>query len=291
MLRASPALSRRTTDRVGAPPPAGAACYAATQRPRVPTACSHTAEQHPHVGSRLDWTPAGLGWWGPLMACNSLPVEPPSAPPPPPHPTPPRQPSSLPPAAVKPYERPPSHGLQYFSAVPGEDVVGQPYRHMAADKQASQAGGRLHRSASAALAAAAAIAALSEQNSSWPPLGAVLMAWVLPSCTSGPSALPLQCAARSLEPASKQRQARLAKALGAALAALTFPELVPCPCRYLAGTAGQRRRPVRGRHPAAGRLPALRPGALLQAARAHHAPGHRRRGRHARRARRLHRWA
>lgn len=40
-------------------------------------------------------------------------------------------------AAVKPYERPSSHGLQYFSAVPGEDVVGQPYRHMAADQQAS----------------------------------------------------------------------------------------------------------------------------------------------------------
>lgn len=42
-------------------------------------------------------------------------------------------------SAVKPYERPPSHGLQYFSAVPGEDVVGQPYRHMAADKQVSGA--------------------------------------------------------------------------------------------------------------------------------------------------------
>lgn len=44
-------------------------------------------------------------------------------------------PSSSTPPAVKPYERPPSHGLQYFSAVPGEDVVGQPYRHMAADQQ------------------------------------------------------------------------------------------------------------------------------------------------------------
>ncbi|EFN53303.1 hypothetical protein CHLNCDRAFT_136969 [Chlorella variabilis] len=39
------------------------------------------------------------------------------------------------PAAVKPYERPASHGLQYYSAVPGEDVVGQPYRHQAADEQ------------------------------------------------------------------------------------------------------------------------------------------------------------
>lgn len=40
-------------------------------------------------------------------------------------------------AAVQPYERPPSHGLQYFSAVPGEDIVGQPVRHMAVDQQAS----------------------------------------------------------------------------------------------------------------------------------------------------------
>ena len=46
-------------------------------------------------------------------------------------------PSPLPPlsAAVQPYERPASHGLQYYSPVPGEDVVGQPYRHMAADEQ------------------------------------------------------------------------------------------------------------------------------------------------------------
>lgn len=48
-------------------------------------------------------------------------------------------PPGLPPpraaAAAKPYERPPSHGLQYFSAAPGEDVVGQPVRHMAADQQ------------------------------------------------------------------------------------------------------------------------------------------------------------
>lgn len=36
---------------------------------------------------------------------------------------------------MKPYEREPSHGLQYYSAVPGEDVVGQPYRHQAADEQ------------------------------------------------------------------------------------------------------------------------------------------------------------
>ena len=40
-------------------------------------------------------------------------------------------------AAVQPYERPPTHGLQYYSAVPGEDIVGQPVRHMAADQQAS----------------------------------------------------------------------------------------------------------------------------------------------------------
>ena len=45
-------------------------------------------------------------------------------------------------AAVKPYERPPSHGLQYYSAVPGEDVVGQPYRHMAADQQVGGAAGQ-----------------------------------------------------------------------------------------------------------------------------------------------------
>lgn len=38
-------------------------------------------------------------------------------------------------AAITPYSRPPSCGLQYHSAVPEEDVVGQPYRHMAADLQ------------------------------------------------------------------------------------------------------------------------------------------------------------
>ena len=38
-------------------------------------------------------------------------------------------------SAVRHYERPPSHGLQYFSARPSEDIVGQPYRHMAADMQ------------------------------------------------------------------------------------------------------------------------------------------------------------
>jgi xanthine dehydrogenase/oxidase len=38
-------------------------------------------------------------------------------------------------SAVQPYERPPSHGLQYYSAVPGEEIVGQPVRHMAADQQ------------------------------------------------------------------------------------------------------------------------------------------------------------
>lgn len=33
------------------------------------------------------------------------------------------------------YERAPVRGLQYFSAVPDEDVVGKPYRHQAADMQ------------------------------------------------------------------------------------------------------------------------------------------------------------
>ncbi|KAL6770287.1 XDH1 [Auxenochlorella protothecoides x Auxenochlorella symbiontica] len=46
--------------------------------------------------------------------------------------------SAFPPSyasAITPYSRPPSCGLQYHSAVPEEDVVGQPYRHMAADLQ------------------------------------------------------------------------------------------------------------------------------------------------------------
>ena len=38
---------------------------------------------------------------------------------------------------MTPFQRPPSAGLQYYSAVPGEDVVGQPYRHLAADLQVS----------------------------------------------------------------------------------------------------------------------------------------------------------
>ena len=47
-----------------------------------------------------------------------------------------RCPPHFPPsAAVQPYERAASHGLQYYSPVPGEDVVGQPYRHLAADEQ------------------------------------------------------------------------------------------------------------------------------------------------------------
>ena len=38
-------------------------------------------------------------------------------------------------SAVQPYHRPSSCGLQYFSAVADEDIVGQPYRHSAADMQ------------------------------------------------------------------------------------------------------------------------------------------------------------
>ena len=40
-------------------------------------------------------------------------------------------------SATAAYDRPASKGLQYYSAVAGEDVVGQPYRHAAADMQAS----------------------------------------------------------------------------------------------------------------------------------------------------------
>jgi CO/xanthine dehydrogenase FAD-binding subunit len=40
-------------------------------------------------------------------------------------------------SAAAPYHRPPSYGLQYTCAVPGGDVVGQPYRHQAADMQVS----------------------------------------------------------------------------------------------------------------------------------------------------------
>lgn len=39
-------------------------------------------------------------------------------------------------SAAVPFHRPPVQGLQYYSKVPGEAVVGQPTRHMAADLQA-----------------------------------------------------------------------------------------------------------------------------------------------------------
>lgn len=42
-------------------------------------------------------------------------------------------------SAALPFHRPPVQGLQYWSKVPGEAVVGQPTRHMAADVQASTA--------------------------------------------------------------------------------------------------------------------------------------------------------
>ena len=38
-------------------------------------------------------------------------------------------------SAAVPFHRPPAQGLQYYSKVPGEAVVGQPTRHMAADLQ------------------------------------------------------------------------------------------------------------------------------------------------------------
>lgn len=38
-------------------------------------------------------------------------------------------------SAAVPFERPPVQGLQYWSKVPGEAVIGQPTRHMAADLQ------------------------------------------------------------------------------------------------------------------------------------------------------------
>lgn len=38
-------------------------------------------------------------------------------------------------SAAVPFERPPVQGLQYYSKVPGEAIVGQPTRHMAADLQ------------------------------------------------------------------------------------------------------------------------------------------------------------
>ena len=40
-------------------------------------------------------------------------------------------------APLQPYERPPARGLQYYSGAPDEDVVGQPYHHVAADMQVS----------------------------------------------------------------------------------------------------------------------------------------------------------
>lgn len=38
-------------------------------------------------------------------------------------------------SAAVPFQRPPVQGLQYYSKAPGEAVVGQPMRHMAADLQ------------------------------------------------------------------------------------------------------------------------------------------------------------
>lgn len=42
-------------------------------------------------------------------------------------------------SAALPFHRPPVQGLQYWSKVPGEAIVGQPTRHMAADLQVSTA--------------------------------------------------------------------------------------------------------------------------------------------------------
>ena len=41
--------------------------------------------------------------------------------------------------SAQPYEREAARGLQYFSGVPDENIVGKPYRHMAADMQARRA--------------------------------------------------------------------------------------------------------------------------------------------------------
>ena len=41
-------------------------------------------------------------------------------------------------SAAVPFERPPVQGLQYYSKVPGEAIVGQPTRHMAADLQVTR---------------------------------------------------------------------------------------------------------------------------------------------------------
>lgn len=91
-------------------------------------------------GEFPSWVPAGL-----LLSASACflrwPCLPPSHSVPPTHLTLPRPCLVLSHAAVKPYERPPSHGLQYYSEVPGEDVVGQPYRHMAADEQVRKQGG------------------------------------------------------------------------------------------------------------------------------------------------------
>lgn len=38
-------------------------------------------------------------------------------------------------SGIERYERPPVRGLQYFSSAGDEDVVGKPYRHVAADMQ------------------------------------------------------------------------------------------------------------------------------------------------------------
>lgn len=38
-------------------------------------------------------------------------------------------------SGIQRYERDPVRGLQYFSGVADEDVVGKPYRHVSADMQ------------------------------------------------------------------------------------------------------------------------------------------------------------
>lgn len=42
-------------------------------------------------------------------------------------------------SGIQRYERAPVRGLQYFGSVPDEDVVGKPYRHVAADMQVRSA--------------------------------------------------------------------------------------------------------------------------------------------------------
>ena len=43
-----------------------------------------------------------------------------------------------------PYHRPAARGLQYFDGVGDDDVVGKPFRHVAADMQASSAPPHAH---------------------------------------------------------------------------------------------------------------------------------------------------